>query len=182
MTNSELKTRLSKTIDFLATEFSQIRTGRANPSLLEDVIVPAYESKMHLKELGTITLSDNQTIMVSPWDKSLLQAIAKAIRESEHKLNPFEAGDSLRVPIPPLTEERRVEMTKIVSHKVEDAKQAMRNIRQEAMKDIDRDFDAKELTEDDKFLMREEVDDLVKEYVSRAEEMGDKKNGELLRV
>jgi ribosome recycling factor len=182
MTTSELKNRLDKTVEYLRTELTQIRTGRANPSLLENIYVNAYESKMTLKELGSITLSDAQTIMVSPWDKSLLPEIAKAIRESEVNLNPVEVGATLKVPIPALTEERRKELAKLVNSKVEEAKQAMRNIRQEAMKDIDKEFEEDKLTEDDKFLLREEVEETVKEHVDEVEEMGEKKTKEIMTV
>jgi ribosome recycling factor len=182
MTISELKSRLDKSVEYLRSELSQIRTGRANPSLLEDVVVEVYESKMSLKELGSITLADAQTIIVSPWDKGLLSEISKAIRESEAKLNPVEAGASLRVPIPPLTEERRKELSKNVNSKVEEAKQAVRNIRQEAMKDIDKQFEDKEITEDDKFTLRDEVEETVKERVDEIEEMGEKKTNELMTV
>jgi ribosome recycling factor len=182
MTTSELKNRLDKTVEFLQTELTQIRTGRANPSLLENITVEVYESKMSLKELGSITLADAQTIMVSPWDKSLLSEIAKAIRESDINLNPVEVGATLKVPIPPLTEERRKELAKMVNSKVEDAKQAMRNIRQEAMKDIEKDFEDDKLTEDDKYLLRDEVEETVKEHVDDVEEMGEKKTKELMTV
>lgn len=182
MTTSELKSKLQKSVEYLRSELSQVRTGRANPSLLEDITVEVYESKMALKELGSITLSDAQTIMVSPWDKSLIPDISKAIRESEAKLNPVEAGASLRVPIPPLTEERRKELSKIVNNKVEEAKQSIRNIRQDAMKDIDRQFDEKEITEDDKFAYRDDVEEIVKNTVEEIEKMGEAKTEELMTV
>lgn len=182
MTTSELNKKLEKSVEFLRTELSQIRTGRANPSLLEDVEVEAYESKMSLKELGSITLADSQTIMVTLWDKSLLPAVAKEIREGDLKLNPVEVGGNLKIPIPPLTEERRKELTKLVSQKVEECKQSIRNIRQEAMKDIDKDFDDKNISEDDKFNLKDEVEEIVKEHVDKAEEMGEKKNSELMTV
>ncbi len=182
MTTSELKDRLAKSVDFLQTELTQIRTGRANPSLLEDIQVEVYETKMNLKELGSITLSDAQTITISVWDKSLLPAIINAIRDSEHKLNPLEVGTSLKVPMPALTEDRRKELAKLVNTKVEECKQSLRNIRQDAMKDIDKEYEEKTISEDEKFTQREEVEDLVKEFVKDAEEMGELKSSELLTV
>ncbi len=182
MNSSELKSKLQKSIDFLQSELAQIRTGRANPSLIEDISVNAYESKMLLKELGSITLQDAHTILVAPWDKGLIPSIAKAISESEHRLNPVESGSNLRVPIPLLTEERRKELAKLVSQKTEETKQSMRNIRQDAMKDIDRAFDAKEISEDEKFTEKDEIEEVVKKYTKQADEMGEAKSSELMTV
>ncbi len=182
MTNSELKNRLQKSLDFLVSELTQIRTGRANPSLLEDITVEAYGAKMTLKELGSITLADAHTILVAPWDKNLLSVISKAITESEHKLNPATVGSNLRVPIPPLTEERRKELVKLVNAKTEESKQSMRNIRQEAMKDVDKEFEAKTISEDEKFSMRDDIEEVVKSFVEQAEEQSAKKSKELLTV
>ena len=182
MTTSELKNRITKSVEFLRTELSQIRTGRANPSLLEDVTVEAYESKMALKELGSITLSDSHTIMITLWDKSLLPIVTKEIREGELKLNPVEAGGNLKVPIPPLTEDRRKELARIVNQKVEECKQSVRNIRQDAMKDIDKQYDDKTISEDEKFTQKDEVEEIVKEFVEEAEEMGKTKSDDLMTV
>ena len=182
MTASELRNRLSKSKEFVQTELSQIRTGRANPSLLEDVMVDAYDSKMALKELGSITLADSQTIMVVAWDKGLLPAISKAIRESEHRLNPVEVGENLRVPVPSLTEDRRKELVKLVNQKVEEAKQSIRNIRQDAMKDLDTAFNSKTISEDEKFTQKEEVEEIVKEHVEDVDKMGEAKASELMSV
>jgi len=182
MTTSELKNRITKSVDFLKAELSQIRTGRANPSLLEDITVEAYESKMALKELGSITLSDAHTIMITLWDKGLLPAVTKEIREGELKLNPVEAGGNLKVPIPPLTEDRRKELARIVNQKVEECKQSVRNIRQDAMKDIDKEYDEKNISEDEKFAQKDKVEEVVKEFVEMAEEMGKTKSDELMSV
>ncbi len=182
MTTSELKSKLDRSLEFLQSELSQIRTGRANPSLLEDVEIEAYESKMTLKELGSITLADAQTITITLWDRSLLPVVSKAIREGDLKLNPVEAGGNLKVPVPPLTEDRRKELVKLVNQKVEETKQSVRNIRQDAMKDIDKDFEDKSISEDEKFAQKDEVEDIVKEYVDKAEEDGKAKNSELMTV
>jgi len=182
MTLSELKNRLIKSINFLKSELTQIRTGRANPSLLEDVQVEAYEAKLTLKELGSITLADAHTIAITLWDKSLLPIVSKVIREGELKLNPIEVGGSLKVPIPPLTEERRKELTKLVNQKVEECKQSIRNIRQEIMKEIDKQYEDKLMGEDEKFAQKEKVEDLVKEHVDEAESLGNEKSTELMTV
>ncbi|MFC1621821.1 ribosome recycling factor [Patescibacteria group bacterium] len=178
----ELKNKLSKSVDFLKTEFSQIRTGRANPSLVEDIEVVAYESKMMLKELGSITLQDAQTILITPWDKNLANVIAKAIRESKLSLNPVEDSGIVRIPIPALTEERRVELAKLVSQKAEETKVSMRSIRQEAMKDIDNLHSDKEISDDKKFAEKERVEEMVKEFVEQIEKVSESKKKDLMRV
>jgi len=182
MTSSELKNRLTKSIEFLQAELTQIRTGRANPSLLEDIEVVAYESKMALKELGSVTLADAQTIMVTPWDKNLIPDIEKAIRDSESKLNPVEVGGNLKVPVPPLTEDRRKELVRLVNQKVEDCKQSVRNIRQDAMKDIDKEFEDKIISEDEKFTQKEEVEEITKDFVEQSDAIGETKSSELMTV
>jgi len=182
MTSTELKNRLTKSIDFLKSELTQIRTGRANPSLLEDIEVMAYDSKMALKELGSITLADAQTILITPWDKNLIPDIEKAIRESESRLNPVEVGGNLKVPVPPLTEDRRKELVRLVNQKIEECKQAVRNIRQDAMKDIDKDFDEKVISEDEKFTQKEEAEDITKDFIEQTEAVGESKSSELMTV
>ena len=182
MNTTELKSKLTKSAEFLQTELSQIRTGRANTSLIEDLKVDAYGTLMSLKELGSITVQDAQNIIVSPWDKGMLGAISKAIRESDLNLNPSDDAERVRVPIPALTEERRKELTKLVSTKLEEAKNSMRNIRQEAMKDIDKAFSDKAISEDEKFTQREEVEEICKEFISQVESSADSKKDELMTV
>lgn len=182
MNISELKIKLSKSIDFLKSELSQIRTGRASPSLIEAVLVDAYDSKMSIKELGTITVMDSQNLVVSPWDKALLKPIAKAVRESGLGLNPIDEPDRVRIPVPALTEERRTELSKMVSVKVEECKNSLRNVRQDAMKDIDKDFADKNISEDEKFSQKEEVEKTIKGFVEQADELGETKKKELLAI
>jgi ribosome recycling factor len=178
----ELKSRLEKSLEFLHSELSQIRTGRATPSLLENIEVDAYGSKMKVKELGSITLLDNQNLAVVPWDKALGAAIAGAIRDSELKLNPVSEPGRVRVPVPALTEERRKEFAKIAAGKVEEAKGSMRNVRQDAMKEIDKKFADKLIGEDDKFTQKEEVEKIVKEYVTKADDLGEAKKTDLMTI
>ncbi len=182
MTLSELKQKLTKSIEFLKSELSQVRTGRASPALIEEVTVEAYDTKMTIKELGTISVPDTQNLVVSPWDKTLLKAISKGIREAGLGLNPIDEPDKVRVPIPALTEERRLELTKLVSSKVEECKNALRNVRQDAMKDIDHEFSEKKISEDDKFTLKEEVEKVVKDFITQADQMGETKKKELLVI
>jgi len=178
----DLRAKLSKSLDFLKSELSQLRTGRASPLLIENIQVEAYATKMSVKELGTISVLDSQSLAVSVWDKSLLKVIAGAIRDSELKLNPVVDGDIVRIPLPALTEERRKDLVKLISSKIEETKNAMRSIRQDFMKEIDKGFTDKEMGEDEKFSYKEEVEKAVKEFVGKTDELGEAKKEEILKV
>ena len=182
MNSVELKKKLESTVDFLESELNQIRTGRASPKLLEDIPVRAYDSMLTIKEVGTISVPDSSLLVVSPWDKSLLAAIAKAVRESDLHLNPAVGDETVRVPVPPLTEERRKEFVKLVSTKVEAARQSVRNIRQDAMKAIETAFSAKTISEDEKFTQKENVEDIVKETIVKIDSVGDSKKNALMSI
>ncbi len=182
MTNAELKTKLNNSVEHLKSELAQIRTGRVTPSLLDSVKVNAYGTQMSVKEVGTISTVDAQTLQITPWDKNMLDSVAKAIRESELKLNPVVQATHVIVPIPSLTEERRKEFTRLVSTKTEETKQAIRNIRQDAMKDIDVSFEKKEFGEDEKFTLKEKVEEIVKECVEEVEEISEQKKKDIMQI
>lgn len=182
MTSSELKSKLQKTLDFLESELTQIRTGRATPALVEGISVEAYGTKMAIRELGSISAVDSQNIVISPWDKGVVDAIDKALRESDLNINPVVDGDLIRVPVPAPTEERRKEFAKVISTKLEEARSAIRNIRQEAVKAIDKKFSAKEIGEDDKFKMKEDVEEIIKEFNERASALGEAKTKDVMTV
>lgn len=182
MNISELKSKLEKTIEYLQGELSKVRTGRASPSMLEEVKVNAYGSKMSIKELGSISVVDAQNMIIAPWDKTLIDSIVKSIREGELNLNPFKDGDIVRVPVPDLTEERRKELAKVVATKVEEVRNSIRSIRQDVMKDIDVAFTNKEISEDEKFSKKEDVEELVKSYTEKATSAGESKKNELLHI
>ena len=182
MTKQELTKKLDAAVNFFKSELAQVRTGRANPSLIEELKVTAYGSTMTVKELGTIAVPEPQMITVSPWDKTLIPVIAKAIRESELKLNPSEEGGLVRIPIPALTEERRKEFAKLVSAKVEESKQSIRNIRQEAMKLVEKEFTDKLIGEDEKFSKKDEIEEMVRNVVSNIEALGEEKKSDILKI
>ncbi len=182
MSNTKFKESLDKTISFLKDELTQIRTGRATPAVLDSIRVDAYGSKMSLRELGNITVPDPSTLIVTPWDKSLLNTIAQAIRESSLRLEPIVEGDRVRLVFPGLTEERRQEFARLVGEKVEACRQRIRKIRQEEMKKIDTQFESKEIDEDSKYRLREEVDTLVKDANADVEALADQKIKEIMTV
>jgi ribosome recycling factor len=178
----ELNQKLTLSLEFFVSELTKIRTGRASTSLVENIEVEAYGSRMKIKELGSISVPEPQTITIAPWDRSLLKEIEKALRESSLGVNPVVGGDSIKVPVPALTEERRKEMVKNIGAKLEDCKNSMRNLRQDAMKQVDRAFSDKQIGEDDKFNQKEEVEEIVKDYIKRAEEASESKKEEILKI
>lgn len=178
----ELNNKLTLTLEFLAAELTKIRTGKAAGVLVEDIEVDVYGSKMKIKELASISTPDPQTIIVSPWDKSIIKDVAKALQESSLGLNPIVGADSIKLVVPPLTEERRKELIKVVNEKLEECKNSMRNIRQEAMKQIDKAFSQKEIGEDDKYNQRQEVEDIFKEFAERAEKVAEMKRQDILNL
>ncbi|KKU30096.1 MAG: Ribosome-recycling factor [candidate division WWE3 bacterium GW2011_GWA1_46_21] len=182
MTDAELKAKLEKSVGYLKSELVKIRTGRASPALFDDVRADAYGAAMTVKELAAVSVLDAQTIVISPWDKSLLKAMESAIRASNLGLNPVVDGDVIRVAIPHLTEESRKEFAKMVSAKAEDCRQTVRNIRQDAMKDIDKRFANKEIGEDGKFSFRDKVEEVVKQTNAQIDNLGEAKKKDLMAV
>ena len=183
MNNIELKSRLDKSIEFLPSDFTQIRTGRVSPALVADISVEAYSSSMMtIKELGSIIVMDPSNLSITPWDKSVLDAIVNGVRNSGQGLSAVKEADRVRVNVPALTEERRIEFTKDVSEKVENCKNSIRSIRQEAMKDIEKDFSDKAISEDDKFRLKEDVEKTIKEFIEIADDIGAEKKNELMTI
>jgi ribosome recycling factor len=182
MQKAEVQKKLDSAVEYFKSDIAQVRTGRANPTLIEELVVEAYGSPMKVKELGTISVPEPQMIVVSPWDKSVLSAIDKAIRNSELKLNPVTADGILRIPIPPLSQERREEFAKLVNSKTEQAKQSVRNIRQDALKAIDKLFADKLIGEDEKFTRKEEIEKMVKDITNEITEMGEQKRDQIMEI
>lgn len=183
MNISDLKSKLGKSVEFLKSELSQIRTGRVSPALIADIQVEAYSgSVMTIKEIGSITVMDPHNLAVTPWDKSTMDAVINGVRNSNLGLGAAKEADRVRVTVPALTEERRKEFTKDVSEKVEICKNSMRNIRQDAMKDIEKEFTEKLIGEDEKFKQKEEVEKTVKDFTDQADKLGTDKKEELMTI
>jgi ribosome recycling factor len=178
----ELENNLSKIIDHLKSELSTIRTGRAHASLVEDLPVEAYGQKMTLKELASITVPDPQLIVIDPWDKSVIPDIEKAVRGSKLGLSPAVDEDVIRVPVPPLSEERRQEFVKLVKERVEQTREQVRQARKEAMEEVRRQEKEKEISEDEKFRQEKEIQGQVEECNREIREMGEGKEEEILRI
>jgi len=180
----DLQDKLQSAKDFLSSELSAIRTGRASISLIENILIEAYPNtpRLTLKELATLGTLDSQTLLVSPWDKSIVSKISSAISSSNTGLTPVVDGDVVKVPVPSLTQERREELVKIVGKKVEESKIAIRTIRQDAMKSLDEQKENNKISEDEYFKAREDVEEQVKAAANILEEMGEGKKEELLKV
>jgi ribosome recycling factor len=176
------KEGLKKAVHHMDVEFSKIQMGRANPLLVEDVMIEQYGSLTPLKNVATVSCLDAQTLSIKPWDKSVINDIAKAITNSGKGLNPQNMADSVIIKIPPVTEERRKEMTKIVKNISEDSKVTVRNVRGDVMKDIKNAENNKEISEDERKDLEEKVQKEVNEANKSIEEKTKKKNEEVMKV
>lgn len=181
---TETKTKMLRAIDVLKGDLSTLRTGRASASLVENLDVLVYGGAQRLKiiELASITTPDPHLILISPWDQSILGDIAKGIAASNIGLNPVTDSSSIRITIPPLTEERRMELVRAMNQKLEGGRVMIRQIRHDLMAEIKRAFDAKELIEDDKNRLEEELQKLTDEVMAEIDAMGTKKEAELMTV
>jgi ribosome recycling factor len=177
----DFKKDVEKCIDHLIEDLSQIRTGRATPELVEEVMVKAYETESPVKNYATISAIDSRTLVIQPWDKSILENISKAITNANLGFSPVLEGDRVIVKIPDLTEERRKEYVKIMKDRVEDGRVAVRQVRQKYMKDID-ESQKEGLSEDEADRLRKGVEDIVKESNDRIEEMKSKKETDLMTI
>jgi ribosome recycling factor len=173
---------MQKALEHLREELAGVRTGRANPALLETIKVEAYGAKMDLRDLASINAPEPRLLVVQVWDRNNLAAAEKAIRESDLALNPVTEGNLMRVPIPPLSEDRRREMVKIVHDKTEASRVSTRQIRREALEEIDRAEKKKELSEDEKFRFHEQVQKTTDEISSQIENLAKMKENEILQV
>lgn len=178
--NAEQK--MAKSIEAFKHELTKIRTGRAHPGLLDQVHVEYYGSMVPLSQVANVTLIDARTISVQPWEKGMGQKIEKAIRESDLGLNPASQGDLIRVPMPPLTEERRRELTKVVKGAGEDAKVAVRNLRRDANEHAKKLLKDKQITEDDERRSLDEVQKLTDRTIAEIDKLIQAKEAEILAV
>lgn len=176
----DARTRMAKSLESLRHELAKIRTGRAHPSLLEHVHVNYYGSDVPIGQAANVTVDDARTLAVTPWDKSMVQAIEKAIMTSDLGLNPITAGQVIRIPLPPLTEERRIELGKVVHHEGENAKIAIRNIRRDANQHLKELLKEKDISEDDERRSETEIQQITDDAVSKVDEVVAEKEKELL--
>ena len=176
---TDFKGDFDKVVEFLKTDISGLRTGRASSAIVEDIMVEAYGTHQAIKAIASITVPDPKTVNIEPWDKSVLGALEKAIRDSSLGLNPVNTGAQIRLFLPELTSERRQELIKVLHQKLENARISVRKVREEVKEVIKMSEDNKEIGEDEKYRLEEELDKLVKEYNDKIKEVGDKKEQEI---
>jgi len=178
--NAEQK--MQKSLDALKTDLSKVRTGRVHAGLLDHVMVDYYGSPMPIPQVANVTLLDARTLSVSPWEKKMVGVIEKAIRESELGLNPATQGDLIRVPMPPLTEERRHELIKVIKHEGENAKVAVRNLRRDANHALKELLKAKTASEDQERRAQEDIQKLTDKYIADVDRALAAKESDLMAV
>lgn len=172
--------RMSKSVESLQHEFSKLRTGRAQTSLLDHVMVPYYGTETPISQVASVVVSDARTLTVTPWEKKTVPDVEKAILNSDLGLNPVSAGDVIRVPLPVLTEERRKEMTKVVRHEAENARVAIRNIRRDANQHLKGLIKDEHLAKDEEHRAEDEVQKLTDRFIAKVEELLKAKEQDLM--
>ncbi len=178
----DIKRRMQGAVDVLKTEFGGLRTGRASSALLEPVTVDAYGSSMPMNQVATINVTDSRMLTVQVWDQGLVSSVEKAIRDSGLGLNPSTDGNSVRVPIPQLSEERRVELTKIAHKYCEQARIAIRNIRRDEMDKLKRHEKDGEISQDERRAWGDDLQNLTNGFVKEIEEALASKESEIMQV
>jgi ribosome recycling factor len=177
------ESHLIQTLNHLQQELNTIRTGRATPALVENIVVDAYDSKMKLYELASITVPDSHSLAISPWDLSILTPIRKALELSNLGVNPtIDSSNVIRLSIPPLTQDRRQELVKRVKQVVEEYKVRLRTTRQDLNKHVDLQLKNKEISEDDAKRQKDSIQKSIDSYVDKMEQFGDAKEQELLEI
>lgn len=174
--------RMGKSVESLRVELLKIRTGRAHTSLLDHIMVEYYGSDVPLNQVANLGVEDARTLVVSPWEKDMVQKVEKAIMNSDLGLNPATAGTVIRVPLPPLTEERRKDMIRIVRSEAENGRIAIRNIRRDAINDFRELLKEKEIGEDDERRAADDVQGLTDKFVAQIDALLAEKESELMEI
>lgn len=174
--------RMQKSIESLKTVLVKVRTGRASPSLIQHLTVDYYGTQTPINQVANVTVQDARTLGIQPWEKPMVPLIEKAILESDLGLNPVTAGEIIRIPLPPLTEERRKEMAKMVNAEGEGGKVAVRNIRRDANGTVKELLKEKEITEDDDKVAHDQIQKLTDEYIVKVDEVVSAKEQEIMTV
>ena len=176
----EVKDGMQSTLDSLVKEFAGVRTGRATTALVDGILVDYFGVQTQLKQLATISVPESRLIVIQPWDKSVVPEVEKAIQRSNLGLNPVSDGKILRIPVPPLTEERRRDLVKVVKKKAEDRRVSVRNARRDGndlLKQMEKD---KEISEDDNRRAQERIQKLTDEFIRKVDEVTAKKEKEVM--
>jgi ribosome recycling factor len=179
---TQKKPAFNAAIEYLQKELTRLRTGRATPTLVEDIPVSAYDSVMEIKGLASILVQDSKTLVIDPWDKALLKNIEKGIRDASIGVSPVVDGEVIRIMMPPMTEDNRKQMVKRIKVHVEDARIRVRQVREESRDEINRQEKEKEISEDEKFKLYDEIDKMTKQFTDEIEVVGKTKEVEIMTV
>ncbi len=184
MEELQVRNKMQGALDALLQTIGNIRTGRATPNLIQNLEVMVYGGTQRLRilELASVTASDPQTLVIDPWDKSIIGEIKKGIEAANIGMNPSVDGEIIRISFPPLTTEDREKYVKLLSGKLEDSRVQVRQIRADVMHNIKKEFDEKKITEDEKFAFEKNLQNLTDEFVSKIERAGEMKKSELLQL
>ncbi|MEO0367575.1 MAG: ribosome recycling factor [Pseudomonadota bacterium] len=174
--------RMAKSIESMLSDMAKIRTGRASPALIDHVMVDYYGTATPIGQVANVTVQDARTLAVQPWEKNMVPVVEKAIMEANLGLNPVTAGDLIRIPLPPLTEERRREMVKVASSEGESGKIAVRNIRRDANSDFKSLLKDKDITEDEEKGAQDSVQKLTDKFVQQIDDIVKDKEAEIMQV
>lgn len=174
--------RMAKSVEALRHELTKLRTGRAHTSLLDHITVEYYGSEVPLNQVANVNVEDSRTLTITPWEKSMVQPIERAIMNSDLGLNPASAGTVIRVPLPPLTEERRKDMIRIVRQEAEGGRVAIRNVRRDALSDIKELQKEKMIGEDDERRANDEIQAITDKYVAEIDRVLAEKESDLMEV
>lgn len=178
----DARERMGKCVQSFQAELRKLRTGRAHPSLIEHLKVDYYGSEVPLQQVASIAVEDGRTLVISPWEKGVVQAIEKAIFKSDLGLTPMTAGTVIRIPMPPLTEERRREITKVLKADAENARVAVRNVRRDVMNDVKEMLKKKLLAEDEEHRAEGDIQKLTDKHVADIEQLLVAKEKEIMQV
>ena len=174
--------KMQKSLEALKVDLSKVRSGRAHTGLLDHVMVDYYGAPTPINQVANVNLIDARTIGVIPWEKKMAGAVEKAIRESDLGLNPMSVGETIRVPMPPLTEERRKELTKVVKHEAENVRVAMRNIRRDANSQLKELLKSKDISEDEERRGQDEIQKITDRYITEIDKILQTKEAELMAI
>lgn len=179
---NDYQDKMEKSLDILRRDFQGLRTGRASATLLEPIGVEAYGSKVPINQIGNISIPESRLITVQVWDETLIQSVEKAIRNSDLGLNPMIEGNVIRVPIPDLSQERRIEIVKIASKYAEDTRITIRNVRRDAMDMIKDEEKQKNISKDDSFQFSEKMQKITDGFIEKVDTLFQEKEKDILKV
>lgn len=178
----DAEARMRKCIESFKTEITKLRTGRANPGILDHIRVDYYGSEMPINQVANINVTDARTLTITPWEKKMVQLIEKAILNSDLGLNPATTGDVIRVPMPALNEERRKELIKVLKTEAESARVSIRNVRRDANAELKEELKAKQITEDEERRFSDEVQKITDKFVVEVDQLTTAKESDLMAI